>query len=248
MWAKTKLVNFTGLRQGQTTALHLRNHVRLPYTLQAISSRQRHLRFAHRFNRSLSDMTYSMALKFFVRTAHEEELAALADIESKAASVFEQIPELASECHYPAMPVGLLKACQVYVAAREISNEDRSGDSDREVGGVLGYVAIRRLDDAPYIAKVAVLREVQRQGIGTALLAHAESRLPATDTGAGLALTTFKDVPWNGKWYKSLGFEEIPDSDILLRFGPAHLALFMQSKEKHEHSGWKWVLMAKTVM
>jgi N-acetylglutamate synthase-like GNAT family acetyltransferase len=66
-------------------------------------------------------------------------------------------------------------------------------------GGPVGFICVWEL---------AVGEPYQHQDIGWRLMARIESQ--ARDAGAGeLSLTTFADVPWNGPFYASRGFEVI---------------------------------------
>lgn len=63
------------------------------------------------------------------------------------------------------------------------------------------------LDGRLHLHQIAVHPVHVRSGIGTALMAAVMERAGS----AGVTLTTFRDVPWNGPWYARLGFVELTD-------------------------------------
>ena len=77
---------------------------------------------------------------------------------------------------------------------------DRSGTPVGQLTGVEG-------PDGLLIAQIDVLPEYQRQGHGRRLIAAAEAEARSRDLPF-LWLRTFRDIPWNAPFYRSLGFEE----------------------------------------
>jgi len=81
-----------------------------------------------------------------------------------------------------------------------------------EVGGLLsGFASCEVFEDALHVWELAVAFEAQGRGAGRALMeaAVAEARRRACPA---VTLTTFRDVPWNAPFYRSLGFAEIPEA------------------------------------
>lgn len=75
----------------------------------------------------------------------------------------------------------------------------------------VGYVRTAWVDDAPHLEQVTVDPAHGRRGHGRVLMAHAEhwGRTAGADR---MTLTTYRDVPWNGPWYRRLGWHELtPD-------------------------------------
>jgi ribosomal protein S18 acetylase RimI-like enzyme len=73
---------------------------------------------------------------------------------------------------------------------------------------VVGFIVVDVVDGCVHIDEVAVAVEAGRRGHGTALVDvarrwAAERHLPA------ITLTTFRDVTWNGPWYRRMGFREV---------------------------------------
>jgi GNAT superfamily N-acetyltransferase len=74
----------------------------------------------------------------------------------------------------------------------------------------VGFAHVLLLDGHAHLEQVSVLPELQRRGIGAALIraAMAEARADGHDR---MSLCTYRDVPWNGPYYRSLGFTEVTD-------------------------------------
>jgi ribosomal protein S18 acetylase RimI-like enzyme len=82
-----------------------------------------------------------------------------------------------------------------------------------EQGEIAGYIVATVLDGNAHIGQVSVAPAFARQGIGHQLICHVEdwgrsNNRPAT------TLTTFRDVPWNGPYYETLGYQELSDSEV----------------------------------
>jgi GNAT superfamily N-acetyltransferase len=85
-----------------------------------------------------------------------------------------------------------------------------------ESGEIVGYLRLEMVDDAAHIEQVSVLPAFGRRGIGRQLIEAADAWAAARSMRA-LSLTTFTDVPWNGPYYRRLGFRELRPSEM----GPA---------------------------
>ncbi|ROO88197.1 hypothetical protein EDD29_5859 [Actinocorallia herbida] len=71
----------------------------------------------------------------------------------------------------------------------------------------LGFAALSDVDGLPYLEQISVAADRLGKGFGAVLL-----RAAIAESGDGLTLLTFRDVPWNGPWYRHFGFEELPPS------------------------------------
>ncbi len=74
----------------------------------------------------------------------------------------------------------------------------------------VGFVSLGLVDDVAHVAQVSVLPEHGRRGIGRALLETAVG-WAASSGRHELTLTTYRDVPFNAPFYRTLGFEEVVD-------------------------------------
>jgi GNAT superfamily N-acetyltransferase len=93
------------------------------------------------------------------------------------------------------------------------------------VAGARAWVAVSRegvpvahllaevVDGTAHIHQVSVDPAHARQGIGRALIA-AMARWAETHGLPTITLTTFRDVAWNGPYYRRLGFEVVPPGAV----------------------------------
>jgi GNAT superfamily N-acetyltransferase len=76
-------------------------------------------------------------------------------------------------------------------------------------GRASGFVLASVVDGQAHIDQVCVRPSNGRRGIGRQLVGHVE-RWGRERGLPGTTLTTFRDVPWNGPYYRSLGYTELP--------------------------------------
>ncbi|QND51131.1 GNAT family N-acetyltransferase [Phyllobacterium sp. 628] len=90
----------------------------------------------------------------------------------------------------------------------------------------VGFVFYDVVDDHLYIEEINVYPSHGGKRLGAGLIHLVEDR--ARDEGLpGLLLSTFRDVPWNGPYYRRLGFTDIADTDLspaLLHIRQEHIA------------------------
>jgi ribosomal protein S18 acetylase RimI-like enzyme len=74
----------------------------------------------------------------------------------------------------------------------------------------VGFVHVLLIDGHAHLEQLSVLPEQQRRGIGAALAQAAmdEARAQGFER---LSLCTYRDVPWNGPFYRGLGFTEVTE-------------------------------------
>ncbi len=77
----------------------------------------------------------------------------------------------------------------------------------------VGFVLLQIIDKPLYIANISVLPEASGQGVGRLLLRAAEERAMELSAPA-VTLATFKAPPWNGPWFRSLGYDSMPTEQI----------------------------------
>lgn len=76
---------------------------------------------------------------------------------------------------------------------------------------VLGFIRLEIVDGQAHVEQVSVHPDHSRQGVGAALLSAAERW--AVDAGYfQMTLTTYREVPWNGPYYRRLGWIAIADA------------------------------------
>lgn len=136
-----------------------------------------------------------------IRAARQSELGDLARLEVHAGQLFHL--------------VGMSEVAGHEVDRQALRRSQRQGliwvaeEGDRTVGYVMAAV----LDGNAHIEQVSVAPTHARRGFGRRLIAHVEdwgrrNGRPAT------TLTTFRDVPWNGPYYRRLGYRELPNTEI----------------------------------
>lgn len=144
-----------------------------------------------------------MSEHYAVRLARADDLAALNGIELAAASLFAGT-EFAFLAEGGTLPAEALAAGQaaglLWIAADA---------ADRPVGFALGQIH----GDTLHLHELDVHPDHGRRGLGRrlveALCAH------AADQGfAAVTLSTFRDIPWNGPFYASLGFAPLADAEL----------------------------------
>jgi ribosomal protein S18 acetylase RimI-like enzyme len=77
-------------------------------------------------------------------------------------------------------------------------------------GAVVGLALVTRHDPWWHLDEICVHPDHGRQGIGTALVSELVARA-RDERVAGITLTTFRDVAFNGPWYARLGFVEVDE-------------------------------------
>ncbi|MFI9008036.1 GNAT family N-acetyltransferase [Actinosynnema sp. NPDC053489] len=129
-----------------------------------------------------------------LRPARPDELPLLPPIERASGEPFRDhgMPEIADD---EPMPLSTLARLHVWVAA-----------DPRPVA----WIAVEPVDGAAHVEQVCVHPDHARRGIGAALLDHV-GRWAAARGLTALTLTTFRDIPWNGPYYRRLGFHEVVD-------------------------------------
>ena len=137
---------------------------------------------------------------FRIRLATEADIPFLKEVEESAAKAFigTSVGNAPSRLVDPALLSKLATNKTLWVAVN---------DKNMPVG----FVACYPLDGFFYVHEISVSKECQGAGIGRRLMNMVEDH--ALDKNYPyIGLTTFRDIRWNGPFYKSLGYKEIePD-------------------------------------
>lgn len=75
---------------------------------------------------------------------------------------------------------------------------------------IAGFAACQTCEDALHLWELAVRHDHQGQGIGRALVAAAAD-LARRRSLPAVTLSTFREIPWNGPFYRWLGFVDVVD-------------------------------------
>lgn len=135
---------------------------------------------------------------FQIRLARPDELERLSEIEDAAGTRFLGLGlvDEALELSFPSEDLAhLIDLGQVWVGCR---------DDGLAVGVVIASVR----DGAAYVEELDVLPEHGRRGLGARLLSTVCGWAGAQGLTA-VALSTFRDVPWNGPFYRRHGFRDL---------------------------------------
>lgn len=137
-----------------------------------------------------------------IREARSDELGAVAEIERAAGALFDSWRDRVALDDGDPTPLSVL------AEARE------RGDLLVAVGAddtPLGVCFLGELDGEGHLWELDVHPDHGRQGIGRALVEFTIETMRARGY-AGVTLTTFREVPWNGPFYESAGFVAIEPS------------------------------------
>lgn len=139
-------------------------------------------------------------MKSTIRHCLPDEVGDLAEIERAAGRLFppERIPDPED-----AYPVALLQnACRnglLYVA---------------DAGGtVAGFATCTEVSGRLHLDELSVHPDHGRQGFGRRLVAEVIEAAEARGL-SGVSLTTFSDIPWNGPFYTSMGFQTLSEEGL----------------------------------
>lgn len=133
-----------------------------------------------------------------IRQAGSQDFRYFGSIERAASALFAEagLPEIAS--HEPTdleFIEAVARAGTVLVAT----------DGNEPVG----FSLVAPLDRQMHIYEISVRPSHGKRGLGRKLVEAACNQ--ARDNGfAAVTLSTFRDIPWNGPFYASCGFREIP--------------------------------------
>ena len=140
--------------------------------------------------------------EYRLRLARPSEVGRLREIEDEAGERFNGLDifdeSLSSSFSLDEM-YRLAKLNQVWVACNS---------NDNPVGMIVASI---RGENA-YIEELDVLLEHGRRGLGTRLIDQVCGWALAQGCTA-IDLSTFRDVPWNGPFYRKLGFRELAESE-----------------------------------
>ena len=137
-----------------------------------------------------------------IRLARRDEAGRLREIEDEAGTLFAGLGlvDASLDASFPSdVMARLIDLRHVWVACLE---------DDRPVGMMI--VSVR--EGAAYIEEMDVLPGHGRRGLGARLLAHVGAWTQSQGHTA-VTLSTFRDVPWNGPFYRRHGFRDLDPAE-----------------------------------
>ncbi len=142
---------------------------------------------------------------YTLRLAAAGDLEAMRDVECDAGRRFLELPA-ATGLHEIADD----DPPAVEVLAASLDNDAAWVVTDHE--GVVAYAVASMIDDDAHLDQVSVRIAHQGRGLGTALV-EAVCEWARELSFEAVTLTTFRDVTFNGPFYASLGFVEVPEAE-----------------------------------
>ena len=81
------------------------------------------------------------------------------------------------------------------------------------LGSPVGFTLVSHRGGTLYLDQISVHPDHGRQGLGTLLVQHV-FQLARQRKLRQITLSTFRDVPWNGPFYRKLGFRELARKEL----------------------------------
>lgn len=135
-----------------------------------------------------------------IRLARREEIAHLPAVEIACGRLFAEIGMADVAAHEPT-------ALEIHAAALALGRLWVAARADVPVG----FALVEEIDGCAHLEEIAVHPDHGRQGLG-ARLVEAVAAWAAQAGFPALTLSTFRDVAWNGPFYRHHGFRELrPD-------------------------------------
>lgn len=168
---------------------------------------------------------------FTIRKARNDDIPLLGQVERSAAELFRTVNldfltngPTVNKSHLSAM----MSSNHLWVA---VDKRDQP----------IGFVGGEELDGNFHIAEISVAQDAQGKGVGKALMAELV-RQTKEEGQTAITLTTYRDIPWNGPWYRKLGFSEVSLGDM----GDEY-AKILDSEAQHGHDMDSRCIMRKVL-
>jgi GNAT superfamily N-acetyltransferase len=148
-----------------------------------------------------------IAQEYQIRLAQPGDIAALPEIEREAGQLFKAYPQ----------DLGLTD--EIYARVNSVDTFDHARQDGRlwvatsPTAAVVGFALVLEIDSYAHLEELDVLPSHGRRGIGSALLQTVCSWARERRYRA-VTLRTFRDVPWNGPFYRSRGFQVVDSSGL----------------------------------
>jgi GNAT superfamily N-acetyltransferase len=138
-----------------------------------------------------------------VRPAREDDLPKLREIERAAGRLFAGVGmTLVAEDEPPSVE-----------SLREYAGDGRAWVRTDGEDAPLAYLLAEVVDGCAHLEQVSVHPDAAGHGFGRELVEHLLDW--ARERGlTGVTLTTYVDVPWNGPYYRRLGFRPLDERDL----------------------------------
>ncbi|MEZ5947587.1 MAG: GNAT family N-acetyltransferase [Hyphomonas sp.] len=141
---------------------------------------------------------------YAISPAMLDDITALIEVDLAAGQLFAPTGLIASEAlgdHVP--PV-------VFEQAISVGDVLKAHVAD---GPAVGFSLVSRRGGTLYLDQISVHPDHGRRGLGAALI-HQVFQLARRRKMRRVTLSTFRDVPWNGPFYRRLGFRELQRREL----------------------------------
>lgn len=139
-----------------------------------------------------------------IALADADEVHALIEVDKAASSLF--------------APTGLLseEALQDHVPADILTHATEHGDlfvARHFSDGPIGFALVSPRGGTLYLDQISVHPDYGRNGVGAALVTRVIDAAKERKIRR-VTLSTFRDLPWNGPFYRKMGFRELKRSEM----------------------------------
>lgn len=141
---------------------------------------------------------------YTISPATRDDISALIEVDLAAGQLFAPTGLIAGEAiidHVP--PI-------VFEQAIDAGDVHKAHGAE---GEPVGFALISPRGGTLYLDQISVHPEHGRQGLGAALMHHV-FRIARQRKLRRVTLSTFRDVPWNGPFYRRLGFRELSRQEM----------------------------------
>jgi len=173
--------------------------------------------------------SYKSAPDFTIRRARPADIPLLGPVERSAAQIFRSV-NLDFLTDGPTVD-------QTFLATMAQSNHLWVAVS--RMDEPIGFVGGENIDGNFHLVEISVAKPFQGQGIGRFLMGQMTEAV-RREGYRTITLTTYRDLPWNGRWYARMGFSEIP----VLEMGPEYWQIW-QIEARHGFNMGTRCLMRK---
>jgi len=142
--------------------------------------------------------------RYFIRPATSNELPLLRELDDAAGVLYERA---GTTLNLPPDNEFVVSESVRWQRCLEAGTTLIACDRD---GAAVGFAAVGRLDEAPYLDQLSVRPAHMRAGLGTALL-QAATRLVDDGRSQAFWLTTYDHFAWNRPFYEKNGFVQVPE-------------------------------------
>jgi GNAT superfamily N-acetyltransferase len=144
-----------------------------------------------------------------IRQTRQSDISVLQAVEISASRAFLEIEGLETFADYN---------CATEEQHLTAIEPGTSWTAETDDGQQIGFLAAIPEDTALHVYEISVHSDHQKQGIGKALMEHAEAHAKELDL-TEMTLTTFRHVPWNAPFYEQLGFQILKTEECDARLG-----------------------------